>query len=370
MESINEEFLYLYSNDRIKLFESSYYQKDDINIPKYDLFNSRNDFYNQRDDAIIPRDYFYNRGDYFHNPKDEIFSKKCFSDICSSYNEISSNIFDNNFINGNDINFIDNKNESNDLVYHDNVSIIIDIDSTKGKDINFVDNKNEKEENYIKNQKKLNGENENNNSTTKETASKNKPKKILGRKSKKEADSLKDNSSHGIYSEDNVLVKIQTHYLNFIIEFLNCIFPHLNYNKKLYKLDKGFKINIKKRNLNESLYGKTIGEIISNKISEKYKSIVDKINANKNIYEEIKDNPVLNKLLSQNYLIFFKKFYYNNNSYINLRDFGLNKNIIFTKKVENFNHLLKKNEKRGTHYIMIIKEYAHRNYMPGLMFMC
>lgn len=78
MESINEEFLYLYSNDRIKLFESSYYQKDDINIPKYDLFNSRNDFYNQRDDAIIPRDYFYNQGDYFHNPKDEIFQKNAF----------------------------------------------------------------------------------------------------------------------------------------------------------------------------------------------------------------------------------------------------------------------------------------------------
>ena len=69
-------------------------------------------------------------------------------------------------------------------------------------------------------------------------------------------------------------------------------------------------------------------------------------------------------------MVFFKKFYYKSDSYINLKDYGLNKNINFTKEVENFKHLLKKNKKRGNEYIMLIKEFTHRNYLPGLMFIC
>jgi hypothetical protein len=200
-----------------------------------------------------------------------------------------------------------------------------------------------------------------------------KEKKILGRKKKGEAAAKKEDLSHGIYAEDNISVKIKTHYLNFIISFLNCIFPHLNYKKKLYKLDKGFKINIKKINSKdniESLNDKTIGEIISNKISQKYRSIQDKTNANKIICEEIKNNPILNKILSENYLIFFKRFYYSTDSFINLKDYGLNKVIIFPKNVKNFKHLLKDNENRGEKYIMSIKEHVLRNYLPGLKFLC
>ena len=194
-------------------------------------------------------------------------------------------------------------------------------------------------------------------------------KKTLGRKKKGEASSQQEEPSHGIYSEDNIFIKIQTHYLNFIIAFLNCLFPHLKYKKKLYKLDQKFKINILKNNI-ESLNDKTIGEIISNKISEKYRSINDKTNANKIICEEIKKNPILNNILSENYLIFFKKFYYNSDSYINLKDYGLDEDIIFTKGVKNFKHLLKDNEIRGAKYIMSIKECALRNYLPDLMFIC
>ena len=192
----------------------------------------------------------------------------------------------------------------------------------------------------------------------------------LGRKSKREAELQKEKPSHGIDSEDNILVKIQTHYLNFIISFLNNIFPLFNYHKKLKNFDRSFKINIKKSNLNDYLNKNTIGEIISNKISKKYKTIDDKINENKNIYEEIKHIPILKEILSQNYLTFFKKFYYFSDSNINLKDFGLNKTIILSKKVKNFNHLLLDNEKRGSEYTMFLKEYARRNYMPGLMFIC
>ena len=200
-----------------------------------------------------------------------------------------------------------------------------------------------------------------------------KKKKLLGRKKKGKTPPLQEGSSHDIYAEDNISVKIKTHYLNFIITFLNCIFPHLNYKKKLYKLDKEFKINIKMINSkdnSESLNDKTIGEIISNKISKKYRSVNDKSNANKKICEEIKNNPILNRILSENYLIFFKKFYYNTDSFINLKDYGLNKVIFFTKNVKNFKHLLKDNENKGEKYIMSIKEHVVRNYIPDLMFLC
>ena len=200
-----------------------------------------------------------------------------------------------------------------------------------------------------------------------------KKKKLLGRKKKGKTPPQQEGSSHDIYAEDNITVKIKTHYLNFIISFLNCIFPHFNYKKKLYKLDKEFKINIKKINSKDnldSLNDKTIGEIISNKISKKYRSVSDKSNANKKICEEIKNNPILNRILSENYLIFFKKFYYNTDSFINLKDYGLNKIIFFTKNVKNFKHLLKDNENKGEKYIMSIKEHVVRNYIPDLMFLC
>ena len=360
MQPNNEPFLNFLSNARIERSELLNYSSEN---PKDNSINQRNDFINRRDDAIY---FFYKTGGF---PLEYFYSHNN-----SSFNDI----FDKDFTNGKDLNLSYNKNEINDSVFFDAFEEIFGKDSINGKDINCFDNKNEEEKNITKSQQNnliinKENENENNNLTTKVTTSKNKSEKTnkhLGRKSKREAELQNEKPSHGIYSEDNILVKIQTHYLNFIISFLNSIFPLFNYHKELKNLDKSFKINIKKSNLNEYLNKTTIGEIISNKISEKYTSIDDKINENKNIYEEIKHIPILKEILSQNYLTFFKKFYYFSDSYINLKDFGLNKTIILSKKVKNFNHLLINNEKRGSKYIMFLKEYARRNYMPGLIFIC
>ena len=238
----------------------------------------------------------------------------------------------------------------------------------------------EKEENTSNSQQNnliIEIENRNNNSAKIETPlisqENNKRKKLLGRKKNGEKVNEAEGSSHDMYSNDNISVKIQTHFLNFIIALLNCIFLYFNYNKKLYKLDKSLKINIKKKNVEknvESLNDKSIGYIITTKISKQYRKIKDKINANKIIYEEIKDNSVLNKILSENYLVFFKKFYYNSDSYINLKDYGLDEDIIFTKDVKNFKRFLKENEKRGDKYIITIKRHVLKKYLPGSIFMC
>ena len=79
---------------------------------------------------------------------------------------------------------------------------------------------------------------------------------------------------------------------------------------------------------------------------------------------------MLNKILSLNFLVFFKKFYFDTYSYINLKEYGLDKDIIFTKDVKNFKHFLKENKKRGNKYIMSIKRHVYKKYLPGSIFIC
>ena len=357
-------------NERIELNGSFHNQREDFHMRGENSFNQTADYFNQRD--------YSNQKDSFSYLTDDI-----------SFQNFVGFHPANDYINGFDFSYsrelsFDSRenltNPGNDIILEEEHLDASPL-SHNNQEKNIKDeNKCEKEDNTTKNQQNniiINIENEDSNSTTretplnsKETTSQNKPKekkKILGRKSNKEKALNQEDSLHGIYSEDNILVKVQNHYINFIISLSNCILPHFNYNKNLYNLDKKFKINIKK---NESLNDKTIGEIISNKISEKYTSINDKTNANKNIYEEIKKSPIINKILSENYLVFFKKFYFSSDSKINLKDYGLDKDITFTKKVKNFKQLLIANEERGAKYIRIVKEIIHRNYLPGLKFIC
>jgi hypothetical protein len=291
-----------------------------------------------------------------------------------------SNSGDENFLKEGSFFREDFHNISIDFIDYDNVNNSNFI----GNSPIFQDNRvdiNENEENASNNQQnnsKKKIEIRNYNSTNLKTPSisqktisqsnSNKVKKQLGRKTKEEKFNQTEGSSHDMYRGDNISIKIQRHILNFIIQSLNCIFPHCNHYNKLFKLNYEFKKNIKKENV-ESLIDKTIGDIISNTISKKYKSIKDKTNANKKICEEIKD-PVLNKILSLNFLVFFKKFYFDTYSYINLKEYGLDKDIIFTKDVKNFKHFLKENKKIGDKYIMSIKRHVYKKYLPGSIFIC
>ena len=86
------------------------------------------------------------------------------------------------------------------------------------------------------------------------------------KRGKENSKGSKNAKVHNIFSQDNLLRKIQIHYLNFIISFLNNIIKHLNYDdKKFLKLNYEFKKNVSKNFFN-TLKEKTIGEIITNKI--------------------------------------------------------------------------------------------------------
>lgn len=191
-------------------------------------------------------------------------------------------------------------------------------------------------------------------------------KRNRGKKRAKNFEENENRKIHDIYSTDNILRKIQVHYLNFIILFINILLKNLNYSEEFFKLDYEFKKNIKKEFL-ESLKKQTLGEIISNKISIKYKKY-DK-NINKTIYEKIKENEILNNILSENYIKFFKKIYYKSYYNINLKEYGLDKEIILSKKVKMYKDFLKDNKESGEKYIKYIKECTLKNFLPDSIFL-
>ena len=147
----------------------------------------------------------------------------------------------------------------------------------------------------------------------------------------------KDNKIHDKNRADNLLRKIQVHYLSFIVEFINEILAFLNIKVIFFDLDHKFKNHIKKEFVN-SLKERTIGDIICSRISPKYKK---DINHNKIIYETTKVYNVLNKIYSENYLLFFRNIYFTSNKKINLSKYGLNKEIMLSDKVKMYKDLIK-----------------------------
>ena len=168
---------------------------------------------------------------------------------------------------------------------------------------------------------------------------------ILKRKKRGRVKQKKINKIHDKHTIDNVLRKIQVNYITFLISFINEILKNLNFNERFLKLDYSIKKNINKYFF-ESLKTKNIGEIICSKISDKYKKVKKN---NKNIFEKIKEKQnkekkVIINILSENYLDFFWKIYYKSSKLINLKEYGLDKEITLSDKVIMYKDLLKKNE--------------------------
>ena len=147
-------------------------------------------------------------------------------------------------------------------------------------------------------------------------------KKINPKRGRPNMRSIKKQMSktHDRNTIDNLLRKVQVHYLTFIIKFLNNVLMALNKKKKFKKLDYKYKRNINKTFVN-SLKIKNIGDIISSKISKKYKKI-DK-DYNKNLFEEYKEDKILSEIFKEKYLMLFRKIYFKNKKKINMKELGL-----------------------------------------------
>ena len=171
----------------------------------------------------------------------------------------------------------------------------------------------------------------------------------------------KERKTHDKFSSDNIIRKIKVHSISFIVFFLNDILRSFRIKERFLKLDYKFINDVKKQNFAE-LKNKNIGDIISNKISTKYKK--DE-NTNINLYELLKSNKVLGKIFNIKYIDFFEKYYMKNEKTVDLRIFGKEEEITLSNKTKTYYEFLEKEKSKAKDekYINQIKEYLNKYYL-------
>ena len=146
---------------------------------------------------------------------------------------------------------------------------------------------------------------------------------------------------HSASDDDNIVRKIQVHFLTFLIYFANDIVKSVLGNEKKQKF-RDINYNIKKKvNLSyiNILRTKTIGEILQFKASIKSKNRDGP--SNKEIYTEIKDaSPIFTSFFNKNFVDIFTKYYYNYENIYNFEGKKISiswrtKNNTFKELVEN-----------------------------------
>lgn len=170
---------------------------------------------------------------------------------------------------------------------------------------------------------------------------------------------------HDKFFSDNILRKVQCHYLNFIVSFMNEILRIFNFKEKLLYLDYRFKSNVNKKAIIE-LKNSTIKDIFySSKISYKFK-LFDR-NHNIDTIKKIEKNEIINRILSENYLSFFN-IYYKSSRTINLSNYGLNQIITLSKNIKMYQDL--KNIFNDETYRKKLNECIVRNFLSKPIFLC
>ena len=165
--------------------------------------------------------------------------------------------------------------------------------------------------------------------------------KLLSSKRGRKKTKFKLNSKiHNAFDDDNIIRKIQVHFLSFITNYVNDIIRVfiISKNVPLFKnIDYKIKKNVKNIYV-EELKTKTIGEIIQLRVSPKMKNHDDSIN--KNIYRQVCSLcPFMYLFLQRSYMSLFKEYFYNTN-----KIFIVNrKTIPLSMKTKTFNDLINKN---------------------------
>ena len=187
------------------------------------------------------------------------------------------------------------------------------------------------------------------NSKNKNSEKKEEKRKKSGRKRKRENENGKN--YHTKFAYDNIIRKIQVHFLNFLVSFINEILKHYEFKQKFFNIDYNIKKDIKKENI-ENLKSLEIGEILCKDISKKYKNqYKEDVKINNKIYLEVNKNDNKRKILSEKYINIFKNIYYKNKR--DLNDYGLN--IKLSNDVKTYKDLLKKYNKDNDYKEEIIK---------------
>ena len=192
-------------------------------------------------------------------------------------------------------------------------------------------------------------------------------KKRAGRKRKRDySTESKVEKFHSKYDYDNIIRKIQVHFQNFLISFINEILTYLRFEKKFLNIDYNKKKDIRK-NTFEKLKSLEIGQILRQNISTKYRNQYneDKEKNNK-LYLEVIEYDRIRKILCESYINIFRNIYFINKR--DLNDYGLN--IILSNKVKTYQDLLESLNKEGENskYIEKINYLVNECYFPKKRF--
>ena len=192
-------------------------------------------------------------------------------------------------------------------------------------------------------------------------------KKLKGRKRKREKKDgvYKYGYIHDKFSTDNILRKVQVHYLSFIVQYSNAVLLKLGIDDLFIKIDYKLKLTVNKKYVT-FIKNLTIGEILCWNTSPKYRTKGK--DYNKNIYFKAKQKPIIEKIFGEKYLSLFRNVYYKNKRAINLDIYGTNDSIILSKKrVKMFEEFLEKNEikvdDKDNEYLKKIKNCIIKNFL-------
>jgi len=185
-----------------------------------------------------------------------------------------------------------------------------------------------------------------------------------GRKRKDKIEDINVKKVHSKTSQDNILTKIQTYYITFIISLANDIIKELKgKNKNLCFKDIDY--NIKKRVKSEymtKLKDLSVKDILQNPVSSKFRST--NINFNKILYDKIikiddSSTEIIKEYFNMNYLTLFQKYI---NNYQPLNKINIKAKVIyFSEKTKSFYYLLRKNDSIKNELIEIVQKTYFNN---------
>ena len=178
------------------------------------------------------------------------------------------------------------------------------------------------------------------------------------RRGRKPNSETKAKRIHEASDYDNILRKIQVHFLTFIISFANnLVEAFLPYNKDLKF--KNLSYNLKKtvnHTYVENLKNKTFGEILQFQASSKNRKFSDSIN--KQIFQKVVNlSPFLNNFFNMSYLQLFNNYYLKCNRTFVLEGVKVN----LSQKTKLFVDLIQKNNNAADK----IKQIAAHNFIES-----
>ena len=187
-------------------------------------------------------------------------------------------------------------------------------------------------------------------------------KKKRGREKKKDIERIEHDSN----SYDNIITKIQVHFLNFLISFLNDAIDSIfekNKNIHFVKFNYAEKSNRKNEYL-AKMKSSTIKDLLLNiDISLKYKKFEK--NINKKLVEKLDQFPFFQQVFKMNFLKLFY-YYYNNKQPFDQKLLIFDQEIILSEKTKSFYNLLDKNQELEEN-IMNVIEFEYLKNMEQMI---